>query len=91
MHRLMIYGNGLGSLIAGALHWQWWLIVPPLSYIVFTFGTTLRADSYRRGMGSPALQMTTQMIGPNIGLTLWNTAIHTALFFTAWGVSLLFY
>jgi hypothetical protein len=87
----MIYGNAVGSLIAGALHWPLWLVVPLLSYTVFTFGMTLRADAYHRAMGSVSPQITAEMFLPNIGLIVWNTAIQSAIFMAAWGVSLLFY
>jgi hypothetical protein len=72
----------------GIFHHLWWLIVPPVAFGAYFFGTVASHDAYRRQLGGAAIMPS--MLVPNIMVTAWNSAIQSALFFVGWAMSLFF-
>lgn len=79
-------GCALVGVVLGYMHQAWWLIVPPLAFGAYFFGSVIRSDAYRRQYGGVSVMPS--MFVPNVMVTAWNSAIQTAIFFAGWAVSL---
>ena len=84
---ILIFGSALIGIPMGYLHQTWWLLVPPVVFGAYFFGSVVRGDAYRKQHGGVSIMPS--MLLPNVMVTAWNSVIQTVIFFAAWGVSLL--
>ena len=84
MRLLLTYGLWIASLAFGWLQIVWWLLVPPVMYLVYTFSMTAGVEKRQQESGITSGHFKNSMFMPNIGLTLWNTLINSVLFGLAW-------
>lgn len=84
----LVLASALIGLPMGFLHQVWWLVMPPIVFGAYFFGSTVLMDANRSQYGATTSMML-PMLTTNIAVTAWNSVVQTAIFLTAWVVSLL--
>jgi hypothetical protein len=80
LQRLLVVGSICGSLTYGWQHAAWWLVVPPLAFSTLILAED-RQIRIRRSFGEVISSgHGRHILGSNLAVLVWNTALNSAIF-----------